>query len=222
MGQAIVLSQMTGDVNISHCNFSSNNYYEGHGSAIHYSSNDMSASLLIILIIECNFQHNEGAKSVLYFDRSFELAKSCEYLHLQNSNFYHNKEVPVYLSNQNLYISGNNEFNENVAENGGGIYISDHSNVTVHKSATVTVKFTHNRAKRNGGAIFINNHSCIVFKEHHKLQKCYNKPCYTAGDQHFTKSLIAVTFYDSTANNFGGDVYMFIVVAALYLVIRLT
>ena len=117
---------------------------------------------------------------------------------------YHNKEVPIYLSNQNLYISGNIEFNGNAAENGGGIYISDHSNVTIHKSATV--KFTHNRANRNGGAIFLSNNSSIVFKEHHILQQCYDPDdmlYYTVADQYLERSLIIV-FYNNTVNKFGG------------------
>ena len=207
IGQAIVLSQMTGDVNISYCNFSSNNQYEGHGSAIHYSSHGRPKSSLTFMIGSSNFMHNEGAKSVVYFDRLSMSAKSCEYLYLQNSNFYYNKEVPIYLSNQNLYISGNIEFNGNVAENGGGIYISDHSNVTVHKSATV--KFTHNRANINGGAIFLTNHSSITFKEHNILQpRYYEKLYYTVGDHHFTRSLIAVTFHNNTANEFGGELYV--------------
>ena len=169
IGQAIVLSQMNGDVNISHCNFSSNNHYEGHGSAIHYSSNNMSKNSLTLMIVSSNFTHNEGAKSVVYFDRSSKSAKSCEYLYLENSNFYHNKEVPIYISNQNLYISGNIEFNGNIVENGGGIYISDHSNVTIHNS--VIVKFIHSRANRNGGAVFLTNHSSIVFL---KNTTCYS------------------------------------------------
>ena len=207
IGQAILLSQIIGAVNISHCNFLSNNHYEGHGSAIHYSSHGRSMSSLTFMIGNSNFTHNEGAKSVVYFNQLSKSDKSCEYLYLQNSNFYYNKEVPIYLSNQNLYISGNIEFNGNVAENGGGIYISDHSNVTVHKSATV--KFTHNRANRNGGAIFLCNHSSITLKEHNILQPCYyDKLYYTVGDQYFTRSLIAVAFYNNTANEFGGDIYV--------------
>ena len=116
---------MIGDVNISHCNFLSNNHYEGHGSAIHYSSNDRSISSLTFMIISSNFKHNERAKSVVYFDQATKSAKSCQCLvHIQNSNFYHNKEIPIYLSNQNLYLSGNIEFDGNAAEIGGGIYIS--------------------------------------------------------------------------------------------------
>ena len=205
IGQAIVLSQMTGDVSIIHCNFLYNNHYKGHGSAIHYASNGFSTNSLTFMIVSSNFTHNEGAKSVLYLDRSSRSAKSCEYLYLQNSNFSYNK-VPIHLSNQNLYISGNIEFIGNVADNGGGIYISDHSNVTFYKSATI--KFTHNRANRNGGAIFLTNHSSIVFKEHHVLQRCHDgKPYYIVGDQYYTRSLIAVTFYNNSANEFGGDIY---------------
>ena len=205
IGQAIVLSQITGYMNISYCNFFSSNQYEGHGSAIHYSSNGTSTNCVSFLIFNSIFQHNNGAKSVVYFDRSSMSAHSCEYLYLRNSNFYYN-EVPIYLSNQNLYISGNTEFNGNIAENGGGIYISDHSNVTIHKSATV--KFTHNRAYRHGGAIFLTNHSSIVFKEHRILQQSYDDKSYDiVGDQHFTRSLIDVRYYNNTANEFGGDIY---------------
>ena len=206
IGQAIVLSRMTGDVTISHCNFSSNNHYEGHGSAIYYSSNDTSKSSITFIIVNSNFIHNEGARSVVYLDQSSESAKSCEYLFLQNSNFYYNKAVPIYLSNQNLYISGDIKFNGNVADNGGGIYISDHSNVTVYKNATV--KFTHNRANRNGGAIFLTNNSNIIFKENHILQQYYDKLYYTVGDQYPTRSLI-VAFYNNTANKFGGNIYVY-------------
>ena len=207
IGQAMVLSQMSGNVNVDCCHFLSNNHYEGHGLAIHYSSNDTSANSLTFMIGSSNFMNNEGAKSVVYFDRSSKSAKSCEYLYLQNSNFYYNKEVPIYLSNHNLYISGNIEFNGNVAENGGGIYISDHSNVTFCNSATV--KFTHNRANRNGGAIFLNNHSSIVFKVHHILQQCYDDKLYndTVGDQYLTRSLF-IAFCNNTANNFGGNIYV--------------
>ena len=142
----------------------------------------MLTSSLIFIIGNSNFQYNEGAQSIVYFDQSS--AKSCEYLYIQNSKFYHNVGVPIYLSNQNLYISGNIEFDRNVAENGGAIYISDYSNVTIYKN--VTVSFTRNKAIKNGGAIFLKNHSSIVFDEHHTIHKCYdNKQSYAARDQNF-------------------------------------
>ena len=164
IGQAVVLSEMIGDVNIDHCNFLSNKQYEGHGTAIHYSSNILLAPQLIFNITNCMFSYNEGAKSVVYFGGQ-SLTNS---LHLQNCKFNHNRAVPIYLSNQNLYISGNVKFYDNVAENGGGMFISDHSNVTFHKSAAVNFRNNNGVAIRtiyNGGVIFLTNHSSIVFDD---------------------------------------------------------
>ena len=56
IGQAVVLSGMSQDVNINYCNFLYNKQYEGHGTAIHYSSNDMLiSSPLKLMITGCNF-----------------------------------------------------------------------------------------------------------------------------------------------------------------------
>ena len=163
IGQAAVLSEMSGSVNINNCNFSHNKQFEGHGTAIHYSSNNMLTSFPFkIVITNCSFYYNENAKSVVYFGPSSP--KLCEYLMLQNSKFHHNSATPVYLTNQNLYMNGKIEFYGNVAENGGGIFISDHSNVTFYKSAAVN--FTQNTANHNGGAIFLSNHSSILFQHH--------------------------------------------------------
>ena len=203
IGQAVVLSEMIGDVNIDHCSFSSNKQYEGHGTAIHYSSNNMpTGSAVEFMITDCKFLHNENAKSVAYFDQS----SATENLNLQNSIFHANKGVPVYLSNKNLHIHGNIEFYNNVAENGGGIFISNHSKVTFHKSATVN--FTHNRVNNNGGAIFLTNHSSVIFEEHPTtLYQCHDNTLYdTHGDQYLAKSL-PVTFYNNAANGFGQDIY---------------
>ena len=188
---------MIGELNINHCNFLSNNQYEGHGTAIHYSLNNMLTSSVIFMIASCNFFYNEKAKSVLYFGQSS--AKLSAYVNLQNSKFYYNRAVPIYLSNQRLYISGNIEFDGNIAENGGGIFISNHSDVIFHRSARVN--FTHNRAS-NGGAIFLTNHSSIVFKEYFTSYRNV-----TLGDQYLSKSFITVKFYNNTVSRFGHDIY---------------
>ena len=161
IGQAVVLSEVSGDVSIAYCKFASNEQYEGHGKAIHYSSINIPLTpSLSFTITNCKFLYNKRAKSVVYFGQS----SAKVYAHLKNCNFYHNTAVPVYLTYQNLYISGSNAFFKNTAENGGGIFISNYSNVTFHKGATVN--FTSNTAKSNGGAIFITNHSSIIFKDH--------------------------------------------------------
>ena len=204
IGQAVVLSEMIGDMNIEHCKFSSNKQYEGHGTAIHYSSNNVLTGPPVTFIISgCHFLHNERAKSVVYFGPSSSV-KSCEYLSLQNSNFYHNRGVPVYLSNQNLCISGILDFYNNSVENGGGMFISDYSNVTFHDNATVN--FTHNTANNNGGAIFLTNHSSILFKEHPTLNKCHNNELVGPLDSTQSQSL-TVIFDNNRVNGLGHDIY---------------
>ena len=206
IGQAIVLLGMSGDVNINYSNFLSNKHYEGHGTAIHYSSNNMLSSPLKLTITGCNFSYNGRAKSIIYFGHLLPILKFCEYLKLQNSLFHHNRGVPIYLSNYDLHINGNIEFYSNVAENGGGIYISDHSNVIFHKSATVN--FTNNTATNNGGAIFLTNYSSILFKDHSTSCKCSsNKQFDALSDQFLATFFAIVKFYKNTATGFGQDIY---------------
>ena len=147
--------------------------------------------------------YNERAKSVVYFGPS-SADRFCAYLTLQNSNFYHNKGVPIYLSNQNLHISRNIEFYNNSAENGGGIFISDYSNVTFHGSATVN--FTHNTANNNGGSIFLINHSSILFKEFPTLYQCHNNELVGSLDGTQSQSL-TVIFDNNRVSGSGQDIY---------------
>ena len=202
IGQAVVLSGMSGDVNINHCNFLYNKQYEGHGTAIHYSSNDMLiSSPLNLMITGCNFSENGRAKSIINF--GYWSAKICEYLKLQNSKFHHNRGVPIYLSNHDLHINGSIEFFGNIAQNGGGIYISDYLNVIIHKSAAVN--FTYNKATNNGGAIFLSNHSSILFDDHSTSYQCYNNELYDILDGQNLPNL--VTFFNNEAYGLGQDIY---------------
>ena len=200
LGQAVVLSEVSGTVHINYCDFLSNKQYEGHGSAIHYSSNDTSTDSLNFMITNCNFLYNEKAKTVVYFGQSANMYK-CLYLYLQNSKFYHNKGVPVYLTNQNLLINGNMEFYGNTAEDGGAIFISNYSRVIIHKTATVN--FTNNTANNNGGAIFLSDHSSILFKE---LPYSIHQQGILS-NQGFEKPFDNVLFHDNRAGGFGQDIY---------------
>ena len=81
-----------------------------------------------------------------------------------NNTFYNNRGVPIYLScNCSLHISGDNLFKNHRAENGAGIYISDHSAVVFCENSNV--KFMNNSVDHNGSAIFINSHSSITFEQ---------------------------------------------------------
>ena len=208
IGQAMALSGVSGYVNINQCNFIYNKF-EGHGTAIYYSSNmSLSSFQLTFFIASCNFCHNERAQSVLYFGPSS--FNSCEYLHLQNSIFCLNMAVPVHITNQNLYINGIIEFNGNVAENGGGIYIINYSNVCIYRSAVIS--FYNNKADNNGGAIFLTNHSSISFKEKctdHQYCINYLPDTLAKGKQNFKNSSINVFFYNNSAKYLGQNIYAY-------------
>ena len=181
-GQAIRFSKNSGNITITKCNFLSNKQYKGHGSAIFYSLN---ISPLKITITSCKFSYNEGAKSVVYFGEPFTGS-----LYLQNSEFHYNKAVPIYLSNQDLHITGNVTIYNNTAENGGGIF-SDHSNITIYENATVI--FSFNTVADKGGAILLTNQSNI-FVESCPLNLCN-------GNQ-----AAVLKFYSNKAS-YGGAIY---------------
>ena len=209
IGQAIVLSGMSGDVNINYCSFLYNKQCEDHGTAIHYSSNSiLRKSPFKFMINSCNFFHNGILKnqSIVYFGQPS--TTQCEYFIIKNSKFHYNKGVPVYLCNkQDLHIIENAEFFSNVAENGGGIFISDHSTVIFHNSTVVN--FTNNRVNTNGGAIFLTDHSSILFNDlstsycHDSKLRC------TLNEQYPTKLYTVATFYGNKAIGRGQDVYAY-------------
>ena len=69
MGQAVLLSNVSGDVNISHCSFAYSSRYRGHGALIHYSSNkgtNYHQQLPALTINRCNFTCNKNTKSLIY------------------------------------------------------------------------------------------------------------------------------------------------------------
>ena len=155
------------DVDINECNFVRNtNNYRGHSTVIYYpwSSGD---SILTVSFKNCYFSSNDGIKSVIYFDKHNSEHSNSNYIYdvqiyLINSSFHNNKGVSIYLSKQqNLFISGEVSFENNVAEYGAGIYMNSHSTVTFGKNSNT--KFINNSVHYNGAAIFINDHSSVLF-----------------------------------------------------------
>ena len=166
-GPAVLLSEMSGDVNINHCNFVHNNHYKGHGAAIHYSSSNGVSThnkLPMFTISDRNFVHNY-AKSLVYIEST--VTKHDNNINFLSVKFSDNHGVSVYAVNHNLYLKGSISFQSNTAENGAGIYISDHSTVIFGENSDVV--FTQNSAKHRGsgrgfgGAIFLRDHSNVIF-----------------------------------------------------------
>ena len=194
VGQAVVLSEVSGVVNIKHCKFLNNKYiFREHGTAIYYSSscNDVSEDKLIIS--NCYFTDNTGIVSLIFLENLNSNSCGVSSI-LQNSNFSENQFSCIYLSNQNLYIKGNVLFENNEAENGAVIFISDHSNVTFGKSSNVT--FAQNTATINGGAIYINNWSSVVYENSAHVMFTSNKA--TQGGAIYSGTDSSIEFHNNS------------------------
>ena len=175
IGQAVVLSEVSGDVNINHCQFVYNSHYRGHGAAVHYSSNDVTNHHQSLLTIRnCNFSYNKDAKSLVYVkNRIFQHSKLNNIV-FHCSKFCHNQGVTsIFIKNQRISLSGDHLFQNNTAKYGAGIYITDHSTISFGENSDVS--FIQNSAKYKGGAILLNNHSVVLFDENSKTNFSYNK-----------------------------------------------
>ena len=161
-GRAVSLSEVSGDVNIDHCNFVHNNHYRGHGAAIHYSSSNVTNrhQLAVFTIIGCNFAYNY-AKSLVYIENT--ISRHNVNVTIRYTKFCHNQGVSVYAVSQNIYLTRKNVFQNNTAKDGTAIHISDHSTVIFRENSDVT--FTQNFAKNTGGTIFLRNHSNVTFDQ---------------------------------------------------------
>ena len=161
-GPNIVLLRVLGHVNISHCNFVHNNHYGGHGAAIHYFSSKVTSDpQLFFAISDCNFSYNHNALSLVYIDNM--TSKDNSNIIFQNIKFCHNQGVSIHVVDQNINLLGIILFHNNTAENGVGIYVTDHSTVVFGKNSDVA--FKHNSADHSGGAIFLRYHSSIIFDQ---------------------------------------------------------
>ena len=163
VGRAIVLSEMSGDVIINGCKFLNNSHYSDHGAAVHYSSNDTrNSSQIVFTIHDCNFSYNNKMKSLVYFENILPVLKYNKII-FSNSVFDSNQGTSIHAINHNISLNGEVLFQNNTADNGAGIYISDHSTVTFGENSDV--KFIQNSANIEGGAIVLRNNSSIVFDQ---------------------------------------------------------
>ena len=162
IGQALVLSEVAGEVNISHCQFVYNSHYRGHGAAVHYSLSNVTNHLqLLITISKCSFTNNKGANSLVYIEN--KISEHADNVMLYYSKFCHNQGTSIYFINQKLSLSGKFLFENNTAISGAGIYITDHSTVIVGGNSNVA--FIQNTADNNGGAVFSYDNSHISFED---------------------------------------------------------
>ena len=209
IGQAIALSAVSGIVNIHDCNFANNSYYTHHGAAIHYTSSRDTTNQCsqYLSISNCSFTYNEG-NSLVYIKNSISECNN-NIIVFNCSNFCHNRGVSIYVVNQKVSFYGNILFQNNKAENGAGIYISDHSTVTYGKNACV--KFIQNSANYKGGSVFLRNHSSIIF-DHNSIVTFNNNSAtigtvYSDGGSNVMfKANCHVTFSGNSATQLGAAI----------------
>ena len=158
--QSITLSEMSGDMTIDHCVFAFNNHFKRHGVAIHYLSKINHHSKFQFKITQCNFTHNgvNRKQSIVYIGPSTN--KHLEHILLIDSVFLNNKGRAIYISHQNVFVSGDILIKGNIAHKGGGIFIRKYTKLSVHEA---NMSFISNKAVY-GGAFYIVDNSNIIFK----------------------------------------------------------
>ena len=207
-GQAVALSEISGYLNINNCKFANNSHYKGHGAIINILFSTVKNSLQSFKIHACEFSNNKGARSLIYINN--KIFEHNINITISSSVFYHNQGVSVYIINQKLYLTGRILFHHNIAKDGAGIHINDHSTVLFGDNTDVT--FLQNTADENGGAVFSSNNSIVMFDKNSKVMFTSNRAKYGTVYSE-AKSLVTfkanckVIFYHNSALSNGGAVF---------------
>ena len=129
----------------------------GHGAALYIDTKNDNDN---IQIADTIFDKNEGGNSVVYLEGFLHPISRQQFpsnypqpVILNSSLFTNNVATAMYLSECDVKFSGIVLFKNNTAENGGAIYASQETRMTVEDEATVT--FINNTARRDGGAIYV-------------------------------------------------------------------
>ena len=207
-GPALHFQKGYSDYTITNCSFMNSNY-RGHGAAIyidHYPSYSDAS-----VINNCDFSYNEGVKSIIYLPMDDSYYSYNGSMYFNNTTFYNNQGVSIYLSsNCFVHISGDILFKNNIAENGAGIYISDHSTVVFGDNSNV--KFINNSVDHNGSTIFMNNHSSVTFEQNSIVTFNDNKgisgTIYSEDNSNITfKATSQVIFSSNSVTQYGAAIY---------------
>ena len=207
-GQAVALSEISGYLNINNCKFANNSQYKGHGAIINILFSTVRNSLQSFKIHACDFRYNKGAGTSLIYINNKIFEHSIN-ITISSSVFYHNQGVSVYIINQKLYLTGRILFQRNIAKDGAGIHINDHSTVLFGDNSNVT--FLQNTADGKGGAVFSSNNSIVVFDKNSKVMFTSNRAkfgtVYSEAKSNVTfKANCKVIFYGNSALHSGGAV----------------
>ena len=205
-GQTILFSDVSGDINISHCNFAYNTDYRGHGAVIHYSSSKIinnHQQLPAFTINDCNFTYNMHAKSLVYIESKISKRTNITFYH---AYFLHNQGISVFIVNQNIYMIGKNLIQNNIAKDAAEICIFNYSTIIFGINSNTTF------AQNSGfdGVISLQNHSNVVFYQNSVTT--FNANIATLGGAIYScfnsritfKENCKVVFSDNLASDLGG------------------
>ena len=161
--RSIVLSEVSGEVNIKDCNFVNNTSYDrDHGAIVYYAVSQCFQHLFAIN--NCNFSHNKGQSLVYIENRTSGCnASNFDNITFNHFNFIYNRGTSIHVVNHRLYITGYVLFEYNTAENAAGIYISDHSTVVFGENTNA--EFIQNCAYHRGGVVYLENHSSLIIDQ---------------------------------------------------------
>ena len=126
-----------------------NNFGFGPGTVIHSSLTCTSDNTYMITIENCTFIHNKG-KSIVYVAMEYYLLPAFLVL---NGEFSNNSGTPLELFNTLLVGKGNTSFQDNKADTGAALYISD--SFLLLNFSSFQFRIINNFANAYGGAIFI-------------------------------------------------------------------
>jgi len=211
--QAVVMSEVSGDVHIKDCQFAHNNNYGGHGSALYYLFGTVAYPPPVLSINNCSFTSNGPSDSVVYI--TSPTSSGHDNLLLQDSVFTNNQGVPIYLSNVHVNVLGTVLIRQNAANSGGGIFstnsIIEFNNCSVH--------FYNNSATASGGAVYLENSdmvfrlnssvygNCVVNFNSNSARYGGAIRSYSASDIFISRDSI-VSFRNNKVRSHGGAIYL--------------
>ena len=125
-----------------------NNFGFGRGTVIHSSLTCITDNTYLITIENCNFSNNKG-KSIVYVAMEYYLLPAFLVL---NGEFNNNSGTPLELFNVILVGNGNTSFQDNKADNGAALHLSD--SFLLLNYSSFQFRIINNFANAYGGAIF--------------------------------------------------------------------
>ena len=217
LGQVVRLTtQVSGYVNITNCTFLNSIHYRDHGIAIYMAiifPENLEINYNNVLTLKSSdFQSNRGAKSVIHITQYGQKLKQIN-AYLINCSFRNNQGMSIYVTNHHiLHVMGEVLFQSNEAEDGAGIYISDHSTVMFGENSNT--KFINNSVYHNGAAIFLKDNTTAMFDNNSVVKFYHNKACngivYSNGRSSVVfKATCKVTFNSNSATQYGAAIYSY-------------